>query len=113
MSTAKVPEFTIVRKNKGKCLTTVQAAMKEWPCARMTVYLDNEGRNVAYPVQITFEDSVLVFVLDSDDVSSCSFPPSVPDAMVGSMCGMLNLFYDVVSAARVFIRREIEDTERV
>ena len=106
MNPVKVPEFIAVHRKKGKCVTTVQAAMTEWPGAEMTVYFDNEGRDVAYPVRITFGSSVLTFVLDSDDVSSCSFPPSVPESMVDDMSGMLDIFHDYISAAREFIRKE-------
>lgn len=71
----------------------------------MTVYLDKDTGNVLYPVRVKGQGMVDV-TLDSDTMSSCSFPPSIPGCMVEGTMSCLSMFHGMVDAAREFIRKE-------
>lgn len=101
-------KFETTYRHRGKAFTTVKAAAYENRIF-MTACFDNESGQIAYPVSISIPEAVgMTFVLDSDMCSSCMFPPSVPEEIISGILIFLEMFRDIIDAARELINNEQE-----
>lgn len=103
--------FKILSRKKNAMFTTVKAQIsvsKRTYDMESTVklYLDNDTGAVLYPVEIGSPVPGLTVTLDSDSSSSCSFPPSIPDATIDSTAMFLSIFHETIGTVRELIRKE-------
>lgn len=98
--------FEVKSRTKRKTFTIIRMRTAG-STLKFTVFLENETGNVLYPLEIeSVVPGIISITLISDTAASCSFPPSIPETMVNKVAEQLNMFHDIVIAAREQIAKE-------
>lgn len=98
--------FEVTGRNQTNMFDVIHAEIKDlgW---KMKLYLDIDTGDVLYPVTIENVIFDITIMLESKDVASCSFPPSISESEVDSIRDSLGTVHEMIGAARKLINEQV------
>lgn len=98
--------FEVTGRDQTNRFDVIHAEIKNlgW---RMKLYLDIDTGDVLYPVAIEKGIFDITIMLDSKDMVSCSFPPSISESEVDSIRDSLGTVHETIAAARKLINEQV------
>lgn len=97
--------FKVTKRADSTMIRTIRA-IADSPGRTLIIYLDEGTGEPMYPISIESVIPGVIITLVSDTEEVCSFSPSVSSKQVKHIIEYLNMFDDMVSAARKLIEKE-------